>query len=119
MGRRKIYHITKEDSEDITDFKEWAVNLLIKNKKEVASKETEKLESFDYDGIADMFDFSRSMQQMNVKEKVIQEHTFLSASKVSKKETDYTRHTTNAVYIPHEWNDLEEEVEKEHDDLER
>ena len=70
MGRRKTYHVTKEDSEDITDFKEWVENLML-NRAEKRKIE-QKTDNFDYDGLSTMFDFSLAMKTEKMEQKTIQ-----------------------------------------------
>lgn len=67
MGRRRIYHVTKEDSEDITEFKEWVENL-IQNRAKKRKTEFEK-DEFDYEGLSTMFDFSLSMEMRKDEQK--------------------------------------------------
>lgn len=58
MGRKYYYTVTKEDAEDITEFKKWVDDLLKKKKEPVRTKN----ESSDFDQLDQIFDFSLSMQ---------------------------------------------------------
>lgn len=70
MGRRRIYRVTKEDSADITGFKEWVENLML-NRAEKRKTEQET-DDFDYDGLSTMFDFSLTMKTEKEEQKTIQ-----------------------------------------------
>ena len=58
MGRKYYYTVTKEDAEDITEFKKWVGDLLKKKKGPIRTKN----ESSDFDQLDQIFDFSLSMQ---------------------------------------------------------
>lgn len=118
MGRRSKYTITKEDSIDITDFKEWVENVL---KRKDTEKHKSQTDDFDYDGLSTMFDFSLSMEKEV--EKVA------SVSKQFTKEKDFSHvmeqdksTTADISYIYSELEEITGQMEKEdaeYDDFEK
>lgn len=78
MGRKYYYTVTKEDAEDITEFKKWVSDLLKKKKGPVRTKN----ESSDFDQLDQIFDFSLSMQP-EVKVPYLQKTEEVELTKVS------------------------------------
>lgn len=78
MGRKYYYTVTKEDAEDITEFKKWVDDLLKKKKEPVRTKN----ESSDFDQLDQIFDFSLSMQP-EVKVPYLQKTEEVELTKVS------------------------------------
>lgn len=117
MGRRSKYTITKEDSIDITDFKEWVENVLKRNATE---KHKSQIDDFDYDGLSNMFDFSLIMEK---EEKVASVSKQLIKEKVSSHVMGQDKSIT--ADISHIYSNLEEmtgrmdKEEVEYDDFEK
>lgn len=113
MGRRSEYRITKEDAEDITEFKKWVVNLL---KKETRKKKALQTDDFDYDGLNSMFDFSLSMEKEEQKTAHVEKQT---KEKEIMEKVSYVAQTPNIAMDTEKFLSVELEEDTQYDDFEK
>ena len=120
MGRRSEYRITKEDAEDITEFKEWVENLLKKDAKETREKKALQTDDFDYDGLNSMFDFSLSMEKEEQKTAHVKKQTKeKEIIKESMEKMPHVAQTPNIAVDIEPFVSIELEEDTEYDDFEK